>query len=457
MASSDDDIERLIKLKDYITERLDKPVTNDCIHLCGLSVFHIIVDNPEEVLKRASEYLHAWPYAEVPTCWRRLYEDASLHLAVKLLRRRLNKLQSTTTAVSLATMNPAKRMKLDLSTPKDEDWIEEFCKIMDRAVIISGAPGRKALIDDVLKELEVWIAAEWQSAQPRRLPTPRPRPLDTDFPIMRIARGYEFEEFQMHLETTAAPVIMPGTFERWPARTLWEDVNYLKYRTLGGNRIVPVEIGSSYNESGWSQKVMNFAEFVERYLIPDQPESIGYLAQHDLFEQIPSLKNDISIPDYCWTNPPQPEGAAAETAGLKSTKQLDEPLLNAWLGPAGTKTPLHTDPYHNILCQVIGYKYIRLYKPEDSKYMYPSGVDDTGINMDNTSQVDVVHFRPELRAGEPEYPAALKEQIRKYPLFGRAECQEAILGPGECLYIPLGWWHYVESVTASFSVSFWWN
>ncbi|PPJ55165.1 hypothetical protein CBER1_05443 [Cercospora berteroae] len=458
MATPEENAARLETLALFILQQLEKPVPNDCLHLCGYSTIAIIATRPDDVLQLAKNYLHAWPYENVPACWRRLYEDASLHLAVKLLREQASHSGNSRNAISLPSANPAKRMRLESNAAlKDQDWLKPFCNIMDRAVIISGAPGRKTLIDDVLRQLELFMASEWTDLEPRRLPTPRPRPLDTDYPIMRLTRGYEFEEFQMHLETTAAPVIMPDTFERWPARTLWDDVNYLKFKTLGGNRIVPVEIGSSYTDSLWSQKIMTMSKFAETYLIPDNPNEIGYLAQHDLFEQIPSLKNDISIPDYCWTNPPQPEGAAANTAGLKTVKQLDAPLLNAWLGPAGTKTPLHTDPYHNILCQVVGYKYVRLYSPEFTKFMYPCGVDDAGINMNNTSQVDMIHFRPELKSGEVQYDAALREQVRKFPLFGKAKYQEAILGPGECLYIPLGWWHYVESITASFSVSFWWN
>jgi hypothetical protein len=50
--------------------------------------------------------------------------------------------------------------------------------------------------------------------------------------------------------------------------------------------------------------------------------------------QINELRRDIFIPDYCF----------AGGGELRS--------LNAWFGPAGTVTPLHHDPHHNILAQV---------------------------------------------------------------------------------------------------------
>lgn len=130
--------------------------------------------------------------------------------------------------------------------------------------------------------------------------------------------------------------------------------------------------------------------------------------------------------------------------------------MNAWLGPKGTKTPLHTDPFHNILCQVVGYKYVRLYAPEETPKLYPEAMDETGIKMDNTSQVDAYYFRPQL----DEHPRSASDTSRQelqYPLFRKARYQEAILSPGQSLYIPLGWWHYLESLSPSFSVSFWWK
>jgi lysine-specific demethylase 8 len=33
---------------------------------------------------------------------------------------------------------------------------------------------------------------------------------------------------------------------------------------------------------------------------------------------------------------------------------------------------------------------------------------------------------------------------------------ETVLHPGDMAFIPKGWWHEVEALTPSFSVSFWW-
>jgi len=64
---------------------------------------------------------------------------------------------------------------------------------------------------------------------------------------------------------------------------------------------------------------------------------VAYLAQHMLFDQIPSLQSDFEIPEY------------TECGGLEG--------VNAWLGTSGTVTPLHCDSYDNFLTQVVGFKY----------------------------------------------------------------------------------------------------
>lgn len=45
----------------------------------------------------------------------------------------------------------------------------------------------------------------------------------------------------------------------------------------------------------------------------------------------------------------------------------------------------------------------------------------------------------------------------KFPLFKGAPFWDCILDQGEMLYIPPRFWHYVRSLSLSFSVSFWWE
>ena len=85
--------------------------------------------------------------------------------------------------------------------------------------------------------------------------------------------------------------------------------------------------------------------------------------------------------------------------------------------------------------QVVGYKYIRLYCEDQTAYLYPH--DD--VLLGNTSQVDV------------------EGDTSDFPEFKKAVYEDLIIGPGECVYIPPKCWHYIRSLSVSFSVSFWWT
>ena len=330
-------------------------------------------------------------------------------------------------------------------------------------------------------------------------------PLELSHPITRSTLS--LLAFERHLETKPSPRphVILGALNHWPALEVdnlddsgdhvdaendgnntdnredraWRHPAYLLRRTLGGRRLVPVELGRSYTDDGWGQAIVPFAEFLDKYVLhpcisndENGNGGIAYLAQHDLFAQVPALRRDISVPDYCYTSPPPPAPGTPLHAKEPRAPTLEEPLLNAWLGPAGTISPLHTDPYHNILCQVVGKKYVRLHPPEETAKLYPRGIERDGIDMSNTSSVPVemVEMNLEIEGdddnsedddhtcdGEGGIDGVEAGEKRQFPLFSQAQFVETVLSEGECLYIPVGWWHYVRSLTVSFSVSFWWN
>ncbi|KAI9688029.1 MAG: hypothetical protein M1820_010317 [Bogoriella megaspora] len=447
---------------------------DDPITACGRPALDVLQYSPNEAIRLAHEKLHTFHYSQVPTSWRRLFEEASLQKARLIL-------EHASPDVARYRYSPGRPHQFEQKRLEDEnphpqkDWITELVQVLDKAAIISGVPKRGDVIHELMLGLEEFLSTtpyncsddselrvKRRKIDPSTSYTKASDPSGKELairvkhtpslqrPISR-QKAPSLHEFQQHLDKpTVTPLVITHALDHWPALNdparQWSNADYLLRKTLGGRRLVPVEFGRSYTDAGWSQRIVTFAEFLQQCLLRDQSAadnvsdtdtSIGYLAQHDLFSQIPPLRADISIPDYCYSTPPAPD----------NPPDLDEPLVNAWFGPGGTISPLHTDPYHNIFCQVVGYKYLRLYAPDQTPKLYPRGNDDQGIDMSNTSQVDVKQF--ELQSPSQSQDA--------FPLFREANYVECVLGPGECLYVPRGWWHYVESLSTSFSVSFWWN
>lgn len=212
---------------------------------------------------------------------------------------------------------------------------------------------------------------------------------------------------------------------QWPAMNKWNQVNYLL--DVCRNRVVPIEIGKNYTNENWSQDLVKFEDFFRRQFLEDEmrPESkrVEYLAQHNLFDQIPALRMDIMTPEYCCTT----------NRHVENEIDVD---IKAWLGPGGTTSPMHIDEKHNLLCQVFGSKSIILAAPKDSPNLYPF----EGDMLKNTSQIDAEHL-----------------DYDRFPLLRNVTFYRFTLHKGEMLYIPPKWWHFVRSLSKSFSVSFWWE
>lgn len=233
------------------------------------------------------------------------------------------------------------------------------------------------------------------------------------------------------------PVVIEAAMENWSARSWTLDTLAEKF----GQTTVHVEL------SRWNTQERRWADFRDLYknrapipkeelFMPQHPILLedfidiflrnhedqtsplkGYLAQQQLLNELPALAEGIVDPEF-----------AKLGNGIYQR--------NVWLGPEGTITPLHRDPYHNVLAQVWGSKYIRLYSPTESEKLYPF---KTNLYLRNTSEVDI------------DAPDA----FRKWPDLPSAAYSECILNAGEMIYIPIKWWHYVRACDVSLSFSFW--
>ncbi|EFQ98532.1 JmjC domain-containing protein 5 [Nannizzia gypsea CBS 118893] len=520
-----------------------------------------LLDTPDSALQLADAELRVFPFKDVKVCWRRLYTDASLVKVCQLLQKHIDCIEKggrimeatvddAPQASIVQTSDKEKSEYTESNPPADYPWVSDVIHTLDKAVIMCGAPRRTRLIEDLLSTLQGSLHLDYNSSfasftlpdqaglsqSLRSRPTKRqklnemnslfpldhaPQP-DLEHPVPRVA-GLTFEEFTEHIWNIRTPIVITNAIDHWPALSSrpWSSSLYWAERTFGGRRLVPVEVGRSYTDEGWGQRIMPFADFVKDYLwrstsSTSEQTQTGYMAQHDLLAQIPMLKEDICIPDYCYAEPPEPEpgtplheknmqrrdngrsqsevkpeinseshdGIAKDNVnkvpeieyydnvenedGLSDNITPTDPTINTWIGPSWTISPLHHDPYHNILAQVVGTKYVRLYSPHTpASQIYPRGkevvnhktsdtssierkgeADQEQIDMSNTSQVDISAI--ELSPAEAETWNEL------WPGFLDAEYMETVLREGECLYIPIGWWHYVRGLQAGVSVSFWW-
>ncbi|KAM4626161.1 HSPB1-associated protein 1 [Discoglossus pictus] len=99
-----------------------------------------------------------------------------------------------------------------------------------------------------------------------------------------------------------------------------------------------------------------------------------------------------------------------------------------WIGSSGANTPCHLDTYGcNLVLQVEGRKTWHLFPPEDTPHMYP-----TRIPYEESSVFSKVNV--------------INPDRSRFPMFSRASPHVVTLHPGQVLFVPRHWWHYVESI-----------
>ena len=111
--------------------------------------------------------------------------------------------------------------------------------------------------------------------------------------------------------------------------------------------------------------------------------------------------------------------------GILSGHSCEQGFL--WLGPSGTITPWHHDLTNNLLVQIMGHKRLTLASPAQTPLMRNHYHCYSEFGQDATCRV----------ADDGERPHLL-------------HCD---LAPGELIFLPIGWWHHVEALDVSASLT----
>jgi hypothetical protein len=207
------------------------------------------------------------------------------------------------------------------------------------------------------------------------------------------------------------PVIITGMLEHTMACASW-DLESLGARFA--ERMVEVQFGRNadpdYEMNSIAHKRrMPFGEYAalvrssgvtNDFYMTANNDTQNRQALHELWADVPAL------PDYL----------TGERAGF------------FWLGPAGTVTPFHHDLTNNFMVQISGRKRVRLIAPCDTPKLYNqrhcfTPVDGRAIDL------------------------------QRFPAMAGVPVLDCVLASGEILFLPVGWWHFVEALDVSITVS----
>lgn len=102
--------------------------------------------------------------------------------------------------------------------------------------------------------------------------------------------------------------------------------------------------------------------------------------------------------------------------------------VRVWFGPKGTITQLHHDPSPVLVAQLYGRKQIKLISPFHLSNVYSDGAWISPLDLDHL-------------------------EYSRFPRMQNVDILEVTLAPGEALFVPIGWWHWVKALDVSISIS----
>lgn len=237
-----------------------------------------------------------------------------------------------------------------------------------------------------------------------------PPPVDVD-ELERI-EAPDVETFERRFLRASRPVVLTGVTEGWVPAREWTFARVAE-------RYGDAQVIAAVLENGTlGRDTVDFRRIPLREFIGSlaTPGTASHYVMAPTWNLPQALQADHRLPAYC-------EGAWHLRAKF-------------WVGKSGTVTPMHRDVPHNLNVHLTGRKRWLLYPP-GGRGMYPRGVFS---GMPNFSSVD------------PERP-----DFDRHPGFRAKRPVGGVVGDGETLFIPHGWWHHTRSLDDAVAINFWWG
>jgi len=222
-------------------------------------------------------------------------------------------------------------------------------------------------------------------------------------------------EFLERYYSANKPVILTGLLANSQARKSW-DPGYLAQ--VCGDATVQIMFGRqsdpNYEMNCESHKQeIRMAEYVAMVQSGGASNDYYLVANNGFFDrpEVQRLSAEVPLlPEY-----------------LDDSDRRRKVFL--WFGPSGTITPLHHDVMNVMVAQIYGRKRFTLIAPEQTPYLY----NNTGVYG-------------EVDCGKPDFA--------RHPLYRHVRPVNFVLTPGDVLFLPVGWWHYVKALDVSIMVSY---
>jgi hypothetical protein len=223
------------------------------------------------------------------------------------------------------------------------------------------------------------------------------------------------DEFIERYVRGCRPVVLTDLAHDWPAMQRW---SFAEFKRRFGNLTVQVQSGRDADADYEVNKVRlrrdtNFAAFLDRVATSGETNDEYLTASNEILRrpEFMSLLDDIgSLPDFC------NRAAMSRSASL-------------WVGPAGTRTPLHHDTLMLLHTQIVGRKRWRFVSPLSGPQVYN--------DFDVYSPVDFERL-----------------DLARFPEAAKVKVLDVVVEPGETMFLPLAWWHQVSSLDRCISLSF---